>query len=234
MKYDIEKRDELVKEQAPPESAGKETVPPERRCEDRVRYLEAVLQDMGDGVIVADRKGNVAYMNAAAMEMFGLRTPDEGTRYFRDTGRYEILDDAGRPLPQESWPLTRAMRGESFRDQEVTFKDKATGRLISGIYNAAPLKDAGMSDMNVITVHARTARKGALSVAPGLLPLLGPFEEPASETALAPPGAEHRAGAQALAVALGGPVPVVHRQCSAPARRRPAPPPAGAPRGRAP
>jgi GAF domain-containing protein len=185
MKYDIEKRDELVKEQAPPESAGKETVPPERRCEDRVRYLEAVLQDMGDGVIVADRKGNVAYMNAAAMEMFGLRTPDEGTRYFRDTGRYEILDDAGRPLPQESWPLTRAMRGESFRDQEVTFKDKATGRLVSGIYNVAPLKDAGMSDMNVITVHARTARKGALSVAPGLLPLLGLIAASVPETIMA-------------------------------------------------
>jgi GAF domain-containing protein len=173
MKYDIEKRDELVKEQAPPEAAGKETVPPDRRCEERLRYLEAVLQDMGDGVIVADRKGNVAYMNPAAMEMFGLRTPDEGTRYFRDTGRYEILDDAGRPLPQESWPLARAARGETFRDQEVTFKDKATGRLISGIYSAAPLRDAGIVDMNVITVHARSARKAALSVTPGLLPLLG-------------------------------------------------------------
>jgi GAF domain-containing protein len=173
MKYDIEKRDELVKEQALPESAGRETVPPERRCEERLRYLEAVLRDMSDGVIVADRTGTVVYMNAAAMEMFGLRTPDEGTRYFRDTGRYEILDDAGRPLPQESWPLARAMRGEAYRDQEVTFKDKATGRLITGVYCAAPLKDAGMPDRAVITVHARAARKAAMTVTPGLLPLLG-------------------------------------------------------------
>jgi PAS domain S-box-containing protein len=173
MKFDIEKRDELVKEQASPESAGKETVPPERRCEERLRYLEAVLRDMSDGVFVADRNGSVAYMNAAAMEMFGLRTPDEGTRYFRDTGHYEILDDAGKPVPQESWPLARAMRGEAFHGQEVVFKDRATGREIPGIWDAAPLKDAGIPDMNVITVHARAARKAAMSVTPGLLPLLG-------------------------------------------------------------
>jgi hypothetical protein len=173
MKYDIEKRDELVKEQAPPEPAGKETVPPERRCEERLRYLEAVLRDMIDGVMVADRKGNVAYMNPAAMEMFGLRTPDEGTRYFRDTGHYEVLDDTGRQMPPESWPLARAMRGESFRDQEIVFKDLATGREVPGIYDAAPLKDADIPDMNVITIHARTARKAAMSVSPGLLPLLG-------------------------------------------------------------
>jgi hypothetical protein len=128
---------------------------------------------MSEGVLVADRKGNVAYMNAAAMEMFGLRTPDEGTRYFRDTGRYEMLDDAGRPLQQESWPLARAMRGETFRGQEVVFKDRATGREVPGIWDAAPLKDAGIPDMNVITLHARAPRKATMSVTPGLLPLLG-------------------------------------------------------------
>jgi hypothetical protein len=185
MKYDIEKRNDLVKEQVSPEAAGKEAVPPERRCEDRVRYLEAVLQDMSDSVIVAGRDGNIAYLNAAAMEMFGLRTPEEGTRYFRDTGRYEVLDDAGRPMPPESWPLARAMRGETFRDQEVVFKDRATGREVPGIYDAAPLKDAGIPDTNVITVHARAARKAAMSVTPGLLPLLGLITASVPETIMA-------------------------------------------------
>lgn len=185
MKYDIEKRDELVKERSQAEAPGKEAVPPERRCEERVRYLEAVLQDMSEGVIVTDWKGNIDNMNAAAMDMFGLRSPEEGTSYFRDTGRYEFLDDTGKPLPQESWPLTRAARGESFRDQEVTFKDKATGRSIPGIYSVAPLKDAGVPDRNVITVHPRAERKGMLSVAPGLLPLLGLIAASIPETIMA-------------------------------------------------
>jgi hypothetical protein len=185
MKYDIEKRDELVKEQASSDAAGNEAVPPERRCEERVRYLEAVLQDMGDGVIVADRGGTIAYMNAVAMEMFGLRTPEEGTRYFRDTGRYEVLDDAGRPMPPESWPLARAMRGEAFRGQEVIFKDRATGREVPGIYDAAPLKGAGVPDTNVITVHARAAIKAPMSVTPGLLPLLGLIAASVPETIMA-------------------------------------------------
>jgi GAF domain-containing protein len=185
MKYDIEKRDELVKEQAPAEAPGKEAVPPGQRCEERLRYFEAILQDMGDGVIVADRNGNVTYMNAAAMGMFGLRAPEEGTRYFRDTGRYEFIDDAGRPMPAESWPMARAIRGESFRDQEATFKDKATGRLTPGIYDVAPLKDAGVPGLNVITVHARSARKAAMSVTPGLLPLLGLIAASVPETVMA-------------------------------------------------
>jgi hypothetical protein len=128
---------------------------------------------MGDGVIVVDREGNIAYMNPAAMDMFGLRTPDEGTRYFQDKSRYEFLDNSGRPLSQESWPLARAERGEKFHDQEVTFKDKATGREIPGSYDAAPLTDAGVANMSVITVHARAAKKAPMSVTPGLLPLLG-------------------------------------------------------------
>ena len=174
MKYDTGKRDDLVKEQAPPEGAGKVTAPPGRQCEERVRYLEAILRDMEEGVIVADRGGRIEYMNPVAMEMFGLRTPDEGTRYFKDAGRYEIMDATGRPLPQESWPLSRAMRGEAFRDQEVIFKDMATGREISAVYDAAPLKEAGgKPDTNVVTVRSRAARKAVLSVAPGLLPLLG-------------------------------------------------------------
>jgi len=185
MKYDVEKRDELVKEQAPAGAAGKEAVPPERRCEERVRYLEAVLQDMGDGVIVADRAGAITYMNPAALEMFGLRTPDEGTRYFRDPGRYEVLDTTGKLLPTESWPLARAARGETFRDQEIIFKDKATGREVPGTYSAAPLKDAPAADMNVITIHARAAKKAAMSVTPGLLPLLGLISASVPETIMA-------------------------------------------------
>ena len=185
MKFDVEKRDELVKEQAPAEAAGGEAASPGQQCEERLRYLEAILQDMGDGVIVADRKGNVAYMNAAARDLFGLRSPEEGTSYFRDTGRYEFLDDSGRQLPPESWPFTRAARGEKFRDQEVTLKDKATGRLTRGIYNVAPLKDANVPDLNVITVQPREARKATLSVSPGLLPLLGLVAASIPETILA-------------------------------------------------
>ena len=89
---------------------------------------------MNDGVIVVDRTGKVECMNRAALDMFGLRTPDEGTRYFKDTSRYEVLDAAGRPLPPESWPLARVMRGEAFRDQEVNvqrpgYRPRDTGNL---------------------------------------------------------------------------------------------------------
>ncbi len=170
MKFDVETRDKVVKEQEPAGKAENAENLPDRQCEDRVHYLEAILRDMNDGVIVVDRTGKVECMNRAALDMFGLRTTDEGTHYFKDTSRYEIVDAAGRPLPQESWPLARVMRGEAFRDQEVMFKDRATGREIPGIYDAAPLKSGGRPDISVITVRRPIERKGVSSISsePGL------------------------------------------------------------------
>ena len=173
MKFDVEKRDRLVDEEEPAGKAEKAGNLPDRQYEDRVHYLEAILRDMNDGVIVVDRAGKVECMNRAAMDIFGLRTPDEGTRYFKDTSRYDVMDTAGRPLPPESWPLARVMRGEAFRDQEVMFKDRATGREIPGIYDAAALKSGGRPDMSVVTVRRRTERKGVSSIAPSLGSLLG-------------------------------------------------------------
>jgi hypothetical protein len=173
MKFDVETRDKVVKEQEPAEKTEKEQNIPEGRCEDRLQNLEAILHDMDDGVMVVDRAGKVECMNRAAMDMFGLRTPDEGTHYFKDTSRYEILDMADRPVPQESWPLARVMRGEAFRDQEVTLKDRATGREVPGVYDAAPLKSGGRPGMSVITVHRPTVRKTTSNIAPGMGSLLG-------------------------------------------------------------
>ncbi len=173
MKYDVEKRGDLVREETRAETTGEEIAPPERRCEERLRYLEAVLHDMVDGVIVAGRDGYVDYMNPAAMELFGLRTPGEGARYFQDTSHYDVIDDTGELLPPDRWPLIRAMRGEAFSGQEVTFKDNATGRKIPVTCDSAPLNNTGLADMSVITLHARTVKKAPMSIAPGMLPLLG-------------------------------------------------------------
>lgn len=173
MKFDVEKRDRLVGEEEPAAKAEGAIPVSGRSCEDRVRCLEAILRDMSDGIIVATRGGKVECMNRAAKEMFGLHTPDEGTRYFRDTSHYEVLDAAGRPLPAESWPLARVGRGEAFRDQEVMFVDRATGRRVPAAFDAAPLKSVSPPDLNVITVRRRTEQKSAASVAPGMGSLLG-------------------------------------------------------------
>jgi len=81
--------------------------------------------------------------------------------------------------------MARVMRGEAFRDQEVMFKDRATGREIPGIYDAAPFKSGGRPDMSVVTVRRRTERKGAPSIAPGLNSLLGLMSASVPEAVMA-------------------------------------------------
>ncbi|OPY28927.1 MAG: GAF domain protein [Methanocella sp. PtaU1.Bin125] len=185
MKFDVEKRDDLVKEGAPPVSAERVETRPGRRCEERLSYLEAVLRDMGDGVIVVGRDGRVDCMNRAAMDMFGLRSPDEGTRYFKDISHYEVTDAGGKPMPPESWPMARVARGETFRDQEVTFKDRATGREIPCVYDAAALKSEGKPGMSVVTVRRQAGRKAAAGIMPGLGSLLGLISASVPEAVMA-------------------------------------------------
>lgn len=86
--------------------------------ERQTRLLELVLENMGDGVAVADISGKFLLYNSAIVRMLG-RAPDEvfsGNRtdyfgYFRPDGM--------TPYAREELPLRRAIRGEAVDDAEL-------------------------------------------------------------------------------------------------------------------
>lgn len=89
--------------------------------ERQTRLLELVLENMGDGVAVADVSGRFLLFNAAISRMLG-RTPgeviaDQWPRYF---GFFE--PDGVTPFPFEQLPLRRAIRGESVDDAELMIR----------------------------------------------------------------------------------------------------------------
>src|SRR5579872_416703 len=114
----------------------------ERESQRKSQILQSVLDSMGDGVAVADEKGNFILYNVAAEKILGVGVMpmprEEWTEHF---GIY--LDDGVTPVPPEEVPLAKALRGESVKDAQLFVRNAKIpdGTWIS--VTASPLTDQG-------------------------------------------------------------------------------------------
>ncbi len=86
--------------------------------------LAALMENVTEGLIVADGKGHTFYWNSAALAMFGYASMEECRRKlgeFAETFEVRPLDD-DRLLPVVNWPMSRVLRGEVLRDWEVRLR----------------------------------------------------------------------------------------------------------------
>lgn len=91
----------------------------ERLRESEVR-LQAVTENLTEGLIIADLDGQLLHLNRASVEMHGNHSLDECLRKmpeFAGTFAFATLD--GTPLDFKDWPINRVLRGEVLRDFEV-------------------------------------------------------------------------------------------------------------------
>src|SRR4030095_16873793 len=87
--------------------------------------LESILSNMGDAVIVADKKGKVLVFNTAAGQMLGKgATATTAAEWSRQYGLY--LPDKVRLCPPEELPLARSIRGEQIDDVEMFVRNATT------------------------------------------------------------------------------------------------------------
>ena len=108
------------------------------RLEREAAEKAAILEQMADGVVVADATGRVVLSNRAAHALFDV----EGATWPAPTepGRRAVVYDAqGRPASNETRPFTRALAGETVRGEYrlVTRKDREVWVSIT----AGPLRD---------------------------------------------------------------------------------------------
>ena len=102
--------------------------------------LEAVLQQLPVGVIIAEAPSGKIILGNAQIEAIGGR-PFDADDGVEDDGRYTAFYPDGRPYPLEEYPLTRAIRsGEVVAGEELGIRrgDDTTATLR---VNAAPIRD---------------------------------------------------------------------------------------------
>jgi PAS domain S-box-containing protein len=80
-------------------------------------HLNALLENLKEGVAIADRSGAVVMINDAARVILGAT--DDDMRRGDPFQWQEFYDPDGVALPIERRPLVRALRGEQFTDYEV-------------------------------------------------------------------------------------------------------------------
>ena len=101
--------------------------------------LESILLSLSDGVIVANKDGKFLFFNPAGEQMVGLGAadirPEEWPQHYQ-----LYLSDGVTPYPPNELPLVRAMRGESFVNEEVIVS-RADDTTVSLSVNGSPLRD---------------------------------------------------------------------------------------------
>lgn len=123
--------------------------------------LQTIIENMGEGVIVADVLGHILLINRAMLAIAGLESvPKEHLDQY--VGRVELKDADGRDVTPEQWPIARALRGETVRDVEFCVRRLDTGKCYTAQYNAAPVLDKdGRILLAIGTARDITRRKRA-------------------------------------------------------------------------
>jgi two-component system, chemotaxis family, CheB/CheR fusion protein len=137
-----------------------------RAKQDQERHaaqLQTILDNLTEGLVVADLEANLFHWNPAAVAMHGFADVEECRRKlpeFADIFELSTAEDGILPLDQ--WPLARILRGETLRDWEVHIRRHGTGwhRVFS--YGGTLARDReGNPLLAVVTVADVTERKRA-------------------------------------------------------------------------
>ncbi len=112
--------------------------------------LEVVVEQSGDGIVVADADGRLRFMNPAAAEQLGRGITDVQPEAWART--YELIDADGRILPAEQAPLYRALRlGQSLHGAVIRVR-RPDGEVRELLGTATPLRDASGASLGAVVI----------------------------------------------------------------------------------
>ena len=129
------------------------------------RKLRAVVDTMVEGVVLADRRGQIVLANRAAVAALAIGSLDVRRITLEEMPLvYDIHDMHGAPLPAERLPIARAIRGECFFDERIQIGDHA-GNFHVVACSGAPVMDESASFAGAVVVFRdvtpQTARERA-------------------------------------------------------------------------
>jgi diguanylate cyclase (GGDEF)-like protein/PAS domain S-box-containing protein len=127
---------------------------------ERVRVLEGVLENAGEGIVVADENGRFSVFNPAARRIVG-EGPKLGERAYENQ-TYELLNPATRqPFQPEQLPLGRAIRGEALDNLEMLIRSSQQVETLVRVTGRPLLDSSGRSRGGLISFNDITALRAA-------------------------------------------------------------------------
>jgi len=128
--------------------------------------LDAILANLGDGIVVFAPGGRLIYANAAAASLLGIDDAEElvGARSAELLARYgELRDERGAPLAPEDLPSRRVLAGGPSQEAVVRFRPPAGDVERASLVRAVPVHDEQGSLQYVITVFRDVTAQAELA-----------------------------------------------------------------------
>ncbi len=111
--------------------------------------LDAVLDNMVEGVFACDRNGGMTLTNAAGRRLLDL-LPADGAEGSETTA--EALQADGRAFRPAELPLVRALAGEMIVEEDEVLENPITRRPVFLRSSAAPIRDGGGAIAGAVVV----------------------------------------------------------------------------------
>lgn len=123
--------------------------------------LQSVIQNMGDGLIVADENRKFILWNAASEKIIGIGPMDIPQERWAQTFGF-FLPDTKTVFNTDQLPLVKALNGEEVDNMEIFIQNYKNPEGLSIIVTARPLKNpAGRITGGVLVIHDITERKNS-------------------------------------------------------------------------
>jgi PAS domain S-box-containing protein len=156
-------KSELVEEVAERRQAEKELLEAKQEQERHSAQLQAILDHLTEGLVVADLDANLFHWNPAAVSMHGF---SDGQGYklklveFADI--FELSTEEDGILPLNQWPLARILRGEILHQWEVRIRRHGTDWQRTFSYGGTLARNTeGKPVLAIVTISDITERKKA-------------------------------------------------------------------------
>ena len=119
-----------------------------------------ILNQLAEGVIVADPAGRIVFVNEAAARLHGVARLDVAPEAYSQS--YHLYTEDGRPYPSTELPLARAaLYGETVTEARCRIR-RPDGTEVLAVGSARPvIAPDGAQTGAVLTLHDETARDAA-------------------------------------------------------------------------
>ncbi len=120
--------------------------------------LQAVVENMEEAVGIWSGEGNLVAINNATVKLYGFETKEQMLKHLSEYADVKVRTLDGRELPQNEWPPSRVLRGESFKNWELEQLIPSINKRFIGSNSGSPVRDVnGNVILGVNTVHDITA-----------------------------------------------------------------------------
>lgn len=108
-----------------------------RQLAESQSQLQAIFDNMTEGIVVLDSSRNIVQINQAAIRLLGL--PDGPLSNEKAGEAFEICMPDGEVLSPKQWPGSLALGGKFLRSYEMKIRHRNTGKIVIVEISTAPI-----------------------------------------------------------------------------------------------